>query len=74
MSMGLRGAVIFGPLLCALCLPGRVGRKYAVAAIVLGPLAVLVFGVWKVIPVDSLFIGIGVSLAVLALGIRRKRQ
>lgn len=74
MSMGLRGAVIFGPLLCALWLPGRVERKYAVAAILSGPLAVLVFGVWKVIPVDSLFVGIGISLVILALGLRRKRQ
>ena len=73
MSMGLRGAVIFGPLLCALWLPGRVDRRFAVAAIVAGPLAVLVFGLWKVLPFDSLFAGIGIALAILAAGICKAR-
>ena len=70
MSMGLRGAVIFGPLLCALWLPGRVDRRFAMAAIILGPVAVLVFGIWKVIPVDSLFVGIGIAMAVLVAGMK----
>ena len=73
MSMGLRGAVIFGPLLCALWLPGRVDKKYAVTAIFLGPTAVLIFGIWKVIPVDSLFIGIGLALLILAAGIKKPK-
>lgn len=73
MSMGLRGAVVFGPLLCALWLPGRVKRQYALAAIILGPLMVLVFGVWKVLPFDSLFAGISVALIILAIGIKKPK-
>ena len=73
MSMGLRGAVIFGPLLCALWLPGRIDRRFALAAIVLGPLAVLVFGLWKVLPFDSLFAGIGIALLTLALGMKKPK-
>ena len=73
MSMGLRGAVIFAPLLFALWLPGRIGKGYAMAAIVAGPLTVLVFGIWKVLPFDSLFAGIGISLLLMTMGLLRKK-
>ncbi len=69
MSMGLRGAVIFAPLLCALWLPGRIHRRYAIASIIAGPLAVLIFGLWKVFPFDSLFVGIGVSMLIMGIGL-----
>ena len=74
MSMGLRGAVIFTPLLCALWLPGRIHRRYAIASIIAGPLAVLIFGLWKVFPFDSLFVGMGVSLAIMGFGLLDKRH
>ncbi len=73
MSMGLRGAVIFAPLLCALWLPGKVRPKYAMAAVIAGPAAVLVFGLWKILPFDSLFAGIGVSLVIMVVGLCTKR-
>ena len=68
MSMGLRGAVIFAPLLFALWLPGKVRANYAAAAIIAGPAAVLVFGLWKVLPFDSLFAGIGIALLIMIIG------
>ena len=44
MSMGLRGAVVFVPLTCALWLPGRVPKKFIMAAVIISPLMVLLFG------------------------------
>ena len=69
MSMGLRGAVVFTPLLCALWLPGRIHRRYAIISAIVGPLMVFIFGLWKVFPVDSLFIGIAASLLIMGFGL-----
>ncbi len=74
MSMGLRGAVIFAPLLCALWLPGRIHWRYAMASIIAGPLAVLIFGLWKVLPFDSLFVGIGVSMLIMGAGLLDRKK
>ncbi len=72
MSMGLRGAVVFTPLLCTLWLPGRVDRRFALASIIISPILVLIFGVVDILPFDSLFIGIAASLVIMALGLRKK--
>lgn len=69
MSMGLRGSVVFVPLICALWLPGQVGRRYAILSIVTSPILVLVFGLLGVLPFDSLFIGILASLAIMGWGL-----
>ena len=69
MSMGLRGAVVFTPLLCALWLPDRIHRRYAIISAIVGPLMVFIFGLWKVFPVDSLFIGIAASLLIMGFGL-----
>ena len=69
MSMGLRGAVVFTPLLCALWLPGRIHRRYAIVSAIVGPVVVFVFGVWKVFPIDSLFLGIAASMAIMGAGL-----
>ena len=73
MSMGLRGAVVFTPLLCALWLPGRIHRRYAIVSAIVGPVVVFVFGVWKIFPVDSLFLGIAASLMIMGLGLTMGR-
>ena len=71
MSMGLRGAVVFVPLCCALWLKGKVHRGFALAAIIAGPLAVLLFG--TVLPVpgggDPLFVGIFAAVLCCAAGL-----
>lgn len=74
MSMGLRGAVVFVPLICALWLPNRVDKRYAVFSIVTSPIAVLVFGLLDVFPFDSLFIGILLSLVIMAVGLARGKK
>ena len=74
MSMGLRGAVVFLPLTCALWLPSKIPTRYAMAAVIIGPLVVLVFGLWKVLPFDPLFAGVAVSALIMAAGFSRHRQ
>ncbi len=67
MSMGLRAAAVFAPLCAALFFPGRVDRKWAVASIIAGPVAVFV-GKMINLPFDSLFLGIGVGILLIAIG------
>ena len=74
MSMGLRGAVVFTPLLCALWLPGRIHRRYAILSAIVGPVMVLIFGVWKVFPIDSLFLGIAASMVIMGFGLVMERK
>lgn len=68
LSMGLRGAVVFLPLNCALWFPGKISSGYAMAAAVCGPLMVLIFGLWKVFSFDPLFVGVAVAFAIMAVG------
>ncbi len=67
MSMGLRAAVVFAPLIAALFFPGKVSHKMAVAAIITGPVAVLI-GNLIALPFDPLFIGIAVSCLFIIMG------
>lgn len=68
MSMGLRGAVVFAPLICALWLPGRVDRGCAVVSILVSPILVLAFGMLDVLPFDPLFIGVLASAVIMLVG------
>lgn len=73
LSMGLRGATIFLPLCCAFWLPGKVDRRFVMAAILCGPLVVLLFGLWDVLPFDPLFAGVMASCVIMAAGLMAKR-
>ena len=73
MSMGLRAAVVFMPLTCALWFPGRIPSRYAIASVITGPLIVLLFGLWKVLPFDPVFAGVGASILIMAAGLIPKR-
>ncbi len=68
MSMGLRGAVVFVPLIYALWFPGKVDKKYAILSIVVSPILVLIFGLLDILPFDSLFIGILASFVIMVVG------
>lgn len=74
MSMGLRGAVVFAPLVFAMCLPGRVKPGYAMASAIAGALLVLVFGIWKVLPIDSLFLGTGTAVLIMLWGLLQGKR
>ena len=67
MSMGFRAAAVFAALCAALFFPGKVDRKWAVASIIAGPAAVLA-GKLLGLPFDSLFLGVGVGIALILLG------
>jgi SSS family solute:Na+ symporter len=68
LSMGLRGAVAFGPLCAAIFLKGRIPAQYALAAMFAGPLFILI-GKFILPPaLDPLFIGIAINIAVLCVG------
>lgn len=69
MSMGLRGAVAFGPLCTALFLPGRIPPKFAFVSMIMGPLLVLVGKFTLPAGIDPLFLGLAGSLLVLAAGL-----
>ena len=71
MSMGLRGAVVFVPMICALWLKGKVNHRCAMAGIIAGPIVVLLFGTVLKLPggIDPLFAGIAASLVCCAVGL-----
>lgn len=68
MSMGLRGAVMMGPLCCALWMPGKVNRKWVLAAVCISPLLVLIFGITDCLPFDPLFLGVAASALLCSAG------
>lgn len=68
MSMGLRGATIFTPLCFAIWGKKRIGEKYALLSIIAGPVFVLLFGLWNVLPFDPLFAGVLASLIIMLVG------
>ena len=71
MSMGLRGAVVFVPMCCALWLPGKVNKVWALIGIIAGPVVVLLFGTVFTMPfhLDSLFAGIAAALVCCIIGL-----
>ncbi|NLT12950.1 MAG: sodium:solute symporter family protein [Clostridiales bacterium] len=74
MSMGLRGAVMFMPLMLALFAKNTVRKGYVLASIIGGPVIVLIFGIWKVFTFDPLFLGLAFCLAVCLIGIISGRK
>ena len=73
LSMGLRGAVLFAPLCFALFAPGRVSKRWAAAAIVVGPVLVLVGS--KILPshIDPLFLGMAGAMLTCIMGWRKQK-
>lgn len=69
MSMGLRGAVMFMPLMLALFAKNRVRRGFIIVSVIGGPLMVFIFGAWRVFPFDPLFIGMLFTLIASIAGL-----
>lgn len=74
MSMGLRGAVAFGPLATALFLPHRVRPSFAFWSMLVGPACILIGKPVVGAVFDPLFLGVAASMLVLALGFKRTRS
>ena len=68
LSMGLRGAVVFLPMCGGLWLKGKIPSRFALAAIIAGPIAVLA-GKLLAIPFDPLFLGMAVCLVIMSAGL-----
>lgn len=67
LSMGLRGAVVFVPLTCALFCPGRISPRFALVCVVGGPVGVLAAQILQC-PIDPLFIGMAVAIVAALAG------
>lgn len=74
LSMGLRGATLLLPLCGALWLSKKIEHHFVMAAIILGPATVAVFGVWNVLPFDPLFAGVLATTAIMAAGLFVSRR
>ena len=73
LSMGLRAAVVFAPLLGALFFKGRIGSKYALAAIIAGPLFVFA-GKLMGVGFDPLFLGMAAAILIMTVGLARGKK
>lgn len=68
LSMALRASVSFAPLCFALLLPGRVKSKYAMAAIMAGPLFAAAGKLFSLFGNTSLFLGVAAALVIMLFG------
>ncbi|PLX95770.1 MAG: sodium:solute symporter [Desulfuromonas sp.] len=72
LSMGLRGATLFLPVLMAVLLPRRVTGRAGMWAILLAPSCVIVTGVLDVGGLSPLYWGLGCSALILVAGAMKK--
>lgn len=73
MSMGLRGAVLFVPLVCLLFFKRRVKGVYALASVIAGPVAVFA-GNFFIESFDPLFIGIAINIVIMGVGLLKAEK
>lgn len=67
LSMGLRSTAVFVPLTLALFFPKRFKYKWIVVSIIAGTASLILTQILK-LPVDGIFVGLGVSLLCCLLG------
>jgi SSS family solute:Na+ symporter len=68
LSMGLRGATIFFPLLGAIFARGRIWPRAGVWAIGLGPASAILWAIFGLPAIDPLYVGLSVSAGVMTVG------
>jgi SSS family solute:Na+ symporter len=68
LSMGLRGAVAFGPLCTAIFLKGRIPDRFVLAAMIAGPVFVMVGKFALPSGIDPLFPGMAANILILCAG------
>ncbi|MBW2477665.1 MAG: sodium:solute symporter family protein [Deltaproteobacteria bacterium] len=73
LSMGIRGATLFVPLMAAVYFGRHTARKAGAVAIVMAPIVVILSGLsgWK--PVPPLYLGLAVSVTVIIAGLCLER-
>ncbi|MGB9867705.1 MAG: sodium:solute symporter family protein [Bacillota bacterium] len=72
LSLGLRGATVFFPLVFGVFARKRVSPSAGAAAIVAAPLASIVWGVLNPQGLDPLYIGLATSAMVMVLGLAHR--
>ena len=65
LSMALRGTTIFIPLLGAIFFKDRVRKESGILAIILAPIATILWEIFSFSNIDSLYIGLLVSLFII---------
>lgn len=74
MSMGLRAAVSFFPMIGALFIKDKISHKYVVESIIVSTLSILVGEVMFDLNFDPLFIGLGLSFIIMLCGYFRNNS
>lgn len=76
LAMGLRGAVAFAPLCCALFFPDRIHKRLVEIGMIAGPLCVVLGSIILPGGIDPLFYGIAASILAMLVGylINKKRS
>ena len=69
LSMGLRATAVFIPLTLALFFPKRFKYKWIIVSIIAGTAALILTKILN-LPIDGIFVGLGVSVLCCQLGIR----
>jgi len=73
LSMALRGIAVFVPLVVAVFAVGRAVPGTGLKAVILAPLAAMLWGVVYPGGLDPLYVGMGLSIAILAGGIGKRK-
>ncbi len=68
MSMGLRAAVSFFPMVTSLFMPNRINHRFIILGIILAPISMIVAKLFFSFNFDVLFLGMIVSLITVILG------
>jgi len=74
LSMGLRCAVLLLPMCAALFFPGKVSTRFAMASMVMGPVALLLCKYILPLPIEPLFSGLIVTGITMGLGVADKKR
>ena len=74
LAAGFRATVMFVPLTCACLLPGRIPKKWMLAAVLVGPAVSLIFSVWPILPVDSMAFGVMAGTVCCMAGLAAGRK
>ena len=74
LSMGIRGATLFVPLMAAVYLGRHTARRAGVVAIVTAPVTVILSGLTGWQPLPPLFLGLAVSVTVIIAGLCFERR
>jgi SSS family solute:Na+ symporter len=73
LALGLRACVSFFPLIAAIYFPGRVDRRFAIAAMVAGPAGTALGAVILPDSIDPVLLGIACALGTMLAGVRKSR-